>query len=137
MNDKGFEDAYGVLIEGLKHNDLDFVLFNFYFILRRMVIVLILVWLDEYPFFQCTTMTVLSTINFIYMFSSRPLISRSENRIEIFNEGTILVCCHLMTLFLNIAIPQDLQMTLGWIMIGVILVNILVNITVVGSQTIN
>ena len=69
------------------------------------------------------------------MVACHPLKSLSENRIEIFNEFTIYMCSNIMAVFLNVAMPTDLRLLLGWILMGFAGFNIVVNlaITVWGS----
>lgn len=63
----------------------------------------------------------------------KPLISSLENKIELINEFTVWATSHMLTNFLNIAVPADLTFNLGWIFIGVIGLNILFNLGVVGQ----
>ena len=69
------------------------------------------------------------------MVACHPLKSLAENRIEIFNEFTIYMCSNIMGVFLNVAMPTDLRMLLGYILMGFAGFNIVVNlgITVWGS----
>ena len=57
------------------------------------------------------------------------------NKVEIFNELSILLCSYIMTLFLNLAIPEDLKMNLGWAIIGIVSANIGTNISLVGYES--
>ena len=83
----------------------------------------------DIPFFQTSLLMVMSTINFIYMVSAKPLVSKSENKIELFNELCILLCCHLMTTFLNIAMPAEFAGVLGWVFVGVATFNVIFNLS--------
>jgi hypothetical protein len=64
-----------------------------------------------------------------------PLKTPGENRIEIYNEFTIYMCSNIMAVFLNVAMPTDLRLLLGWVLMGFAALNIFVNlaITVYGS----
>lgn len=135
LKDNKFSSVYGLLYSDLRLTNIHRVNYNAYFVARRMAMALTLVQLEQFPFFQCTIMTVLSTMNFIYLFCTRPFDSPSESRIEIFNEGTIVLCSHLMTIFLNIAIAEDSLWKLGWVLIGIMSVNIAANIAIVGFRT--
>ena len=44
---------------------------------------------------------VFSTTNFIYVSTVGPLETKKENRIEGFNEISILTCAHLYNIFLR------------------------------------
>ena len=69
-----------------------------------------------------------STINLAYMISAHPLKNKKENRIDIFNEFCIGLSCHIMTTFLNIAMPLSLKDELGWFLMAVAGINIFVNL---------
>ena len=51
-------------------------------------------------------MTIFSTLNLIYVVAEMPITSVKANKMEIFNEVSILLCNYIMTLFLNVAIPE-------------------------------
>jgi len=137
FGNKEVRRAYGQMFEGLRLQHYDCVMYNFYFVMRRLASAFVLVFLDAYPFFQCSAMMIFSTLNFIYVASVFPLYNPAENKSELLNELAILLCCHVMTLFLNVAIPPSLNSTLGWVIIGVIASNIFANLCIVGYQTLN
>ena len=76
---------------------------------RRLLSVAVLVFMEKWPFFQCTFLMVFSTLNLAYLVSARPLLTKYENRINIFNEMCIAFFCHIMTTLLNIALPEYLS----------------------------
>lgn len=78
---------------------------------------------------------IFSTINFIYLSTVKPLESRLENRIELFNELTILSCAHLYNIFLRGAGPPIFIENTGWVFIGFASFNVIVNLLVVISQS--
>ena len=110
-------------------------LYNVYFLIRRLLSVIVLVFLTQWPFFQCNFLIVFSIINLSYMVACHPLKTPAENRIEIYNEWTIYMCSNIMAVFLNVAMPTELRILLGWVLMGIAAMNILVNlgITVWGS----
>lgn len=108
-------------------------MFNFYFIIRRLISVAVLVLIDDYPFFQSTSLTILSTINLIYVVSVYPMERKLANRIEVLNELLILCFCHIMTLFLNDNMPDSLNDDLGWVLIAFIAINVTMNLAIVLS----
>ena len=74
---------------------------------------------------------VFSTVTFIYVAVARPL--REGNEIECFNEFCIMLCSHLTNVFLNIAVELETRDILGWVFMGIAMINILVNLIIVGS----
>ena len=81
-------------------------------------------------------MMIFSTLNVAYMMAVRPLQSKFDNYLDLFNEMSTLVLIHLMTTCLNIAIPAELSDVLGWLMIVVTSFNIMANLTLVGYSSI-
>ena len=71
---------------------------------------------------------IFSTLNLAYMMAVYPLKTKMENIIEIFNEICIVLSCHIMTTFLNIAMPLKLRDELGWFLVSVAGFNIIVNL---------
>ena len=59
-----------------------------------------------------------------------------NNIIEVFNEFTVLLSLYCGSLFLDIRIPFDLQDNLGWFTIGCSVLNIGVNLAILGYFTI-
>lgn len=88
------------LIQDLKVDDYHSSMYLIYFLIRRFLTAGILIFANRSPYFQCTFLMLSSTINFIYLSSSRPLSTRKENAIELFNELCILLCSHLFDVFL-------------------------------------
>lgn len=73
---------------------------------------------------------IFSITNLAYMVACHPLKTPSENKIEIFNETTIYICCCVMTVFLNVAMPLELRDMLGWVLMGFAGFNIFVNLII-------
>ena len=136
LNKPEVVQRYGVYYTDNRTNTKWRALYNIIFLQRRFMSVFVLVYLEKLPFFQTTLLMVFSTCNFIYIVVNYPLKTLEENRIEVFNEGSILTCCHLMTTFLNVAIPIDFKDQLGYVLIGVATLNIAVNLSLVVHNSI-
>lgn len=76
--------------------------------LRRLLSVVVLAFMDDFPFFQCSFLMIFSTLNLAYLIASKPMLTKYDNFINIFNEVSIALFTHLMTTILNIAIPESL-----------------------------
>lgn len=87
----------------------------------------VLVSLNKYPFFQCSILTIFSTISFMYEFVTKPMLSRSQNILGLYNELSILICCYILTLMLN-TINDEQKGNLGWALIGDILLCAAINL---------
>jgi hypothetical protein len=88
-------------MEGVNPHNYHASMFTVYFLLRRLATGIVLIALTEYPIFQCSFLMVFSTTNFIYVSTVAPLETKKENRIEGFNEISILTCAHLYNIFLR------------------------------------
>ena len=58
---------------------------------RRFLVVLILMFLVEWPGIQASLLILLSTLNLIILVKAYPFKTKFNNFIEIFNELTILI----------------------------------------------
>ena len=118
------------LLEDLKTQKIQTIIYNVIFFLRRFLTVVILMYMINYPFFQSTLLMIFSALNLIYTASTLPFISKITNRTEIFNEGTIYVNQHLFTLLLDSRIPYELRSKYAWAMIFFSLTNMVISILV-------
>jgi len=64
-------------------------LFTFYFLMRRIITVIVLMYMIEFPYFQSAILLVLSISNYSYIISVKPFPCKCQNRIEMFNETAI------------------------------------------------
>ena len=127
---------YELFLEGSNLKTMRQSLNQFYFIRRRLISALVLVLLSEYPYFQISIMLLMSFYNLIYLITDKPLADQRENKIEIFNETCILLFGYMVATCLNEAIPQSLNDTIGFLLIGFTSTNIIINLALVGQQTI-
>lgn len=89
-----------ILMEGVRKDEYYASMYTFNFMARRFLTAGILIFGNDYAFSQVTLLMLFSTINFIYIVSTRPLDTAKENVIELFNEFSILLCGHLFSVFL-------------------------------------
>ena len=135
LNNSSFQEKYSVILEG-NTTDLASSLYTMLFLYRRLCSATILVFLEKWPIFQCMSLMVFSSLYMLYLVSTKPLGSKSENIIELFNEGCIVTVSHLMNLCLNVAMPTNLSDAIGWCLIGVTTLNIVVNLSVVARSSV-
>lgn len=129
--------SFRVFYEGVRIHQSTTANYTLFYLLRRFLTALVLVVLETTPFFQCAILLELSMINLSYILSTKPLINRSENNVELVNEGTIYLSALLLTNFLNEATPVNLASVLGWILIAIIGLNILFNFGLVAFSTVS
>ncbi|TNV86587.1 hypothetical protein FGO68_gene16816 [Halteria grandinella] len=99
----------------------------FLYLLRRLVMALTIVQFSQYTFVQIFTQIMWSTGIIFFYGKVQPLNEPLLNQLEIFNEGTILICLYFNLLFSEIGSTPGQKYQLGWILIGIISVNIVVN----------
>jgi hypothetical protein len=63
---------HGFLYEDIKTNKFSTALFNITFLIRRVITVLILIFVGDYPFAQCISLMILAFIDLTYRFMLRP-----------------------------------------------------------------
>ena len=106
-----------------------------FFMLRRLVTMVVLVFRGRGPLFQCFLLTVLSVVNMGYLLHTRPMKTKKENYLNWFNEGCILVFMYLLTNMLNIGIPKSLFYIFGFLLMAVVILNTAVNMIAIAIET--
>lgn len=110
-------------------------MYNIYFMLRRFLIVITILFLHKFPYIQQVIFTKLSLMNLCYLIYQKPLEEGNEN--EIFNEGVIYLICILLLNFLNVAQPDDFRSLMGWVVIMIGGGNIFINMCLTIKGTID
>ena len=77
----------------------------------------------------------LSIINYVYLYSVRPLKSKQENQIEIMNEFSILECAYIYNIFVRGEGSIEFFNWIGWIFIGFSIFNTFYNLSFVFFDT--
>ena len=70
----------------------------------------------------------MSFANLLYMVDQKPLPSKFENRLEIFNEATLYYASFCFILFCNVDYSQEIMDRIGMGLIGLVVFNITVNL---------
>jgi hypothetical protein len=87
------------LYEFLKTNDKWSLMFQLIFVLRRVFIALILVYLKVSKMAQVFGMMITGLVYTGYVLKVRPFEEKSLNNMEVFNEAIILLCLYHMLIF--------------------------------------
>jgi len=80
-------------------------------------------------------MLFLSLINLTYLISQQPFESQFANRIEIFNELTVLGISEMTTTLLNRSCTPLFKNEVGWVIIAIATFNIFINIAIVAVSS--
>jgi hypothetical protein len=131
------------IFEGFKLN-LPSLLFYFFFILRRQVMVTVLIFLPTKGLFQCTVHILCSAFILIYAITYKPYENDLLNFQEICNESFTLLSGYHMLMFTDF-IPDDatvlntgknLKHQLGWSFLAIIGTNLLINLAIIAREII-
>jgi hypothetical protein len=105
------------------------LMYTVIFLMRRLLYALTLVLLGDYPLFQLFIMQTLVVSNAIYLVSVKPYETKLSNYSEIFNEICILTCTNFLYIYTDYNTDVDLSFDTGFVIIGVVGLNIIVNVT--------
>ena len=112
------------------------VLYNAIFVLRRLSISLVLVFATDYAFLQIIFVIVQNLFTLSYLLTVRPFATKFQNYLEIFNETCVLATTYFILLFSDLIADIKIRYNLGWVMIGIVVFNILVNMVIMLIQTV-
>jgi hypothetical protein len=134
MKKKTFRRRWLSLYEELNVKKKVSLGFNLFFVFRRIIYVQTGFMLSNYPSQQLQVLLLMNLFNQIYIGNYTPMISRSRNRFEFFNDICVyLVTCHFL-FFSDFVDNQELQYLIGFSCIGFIALNIMINMSVVVSN---
>lgn len=89
LNDEDTLERYGVYYRDYKTDTFQQASFGAYALLRRLLIVCILIYMESQTWAQCILIMWISTFNLAYLIHVKPFQTKALNRMEIFNEFTI------------------------------------------------
>ena len=95
LKTQNYLKRFGVLTDGIKIHSKWHAVFYFFFILRRIVYVLVYFLLSNYPTFQIQIISFCNLAQLIYLGNVKPLDSVLRNRLELSNEYFIISCCFI------------------------------------------
>jgi hypothetical protein len=111
-DEKDAKEKLELFADGCSLKTFHSAMFNMYFLYRRFLYIVVFVVLQDYASIQVLIVTMLTVVNFIYTFSSRPY---KENNVgEILNEFAILLCAYLINTFMLKIAPADFLEKVGW-----------------------
>lgn len=106
------------------------------FLLRRLLFCLTALLLPAAPLLQLLSLNLSSLLLLCYILSVRPFTVPSLNRLEAFNEACIYMCSVPCLMFTEIGEGGVLEYQIGWAVIGVVTLNIVVNIIVLAAENV-
>lgn len=122
-----FLKVYGTFTEGLRPHKNMALIYNGYFILRRLLIVLILLFLMDHPQFQPLCMLALSFVNQLIIIKFKPYQSRVDHYIELYNEVSVMLCALAYFCMTDYSDEYVMKQQAGWALVGLTLLSFAVN----------
>ncbi len=121
------------LYEFLKTNDKWSLMFQLIFVLRRVFIALILVYLKVSKMAQVFGLMITGLVYTGYILKVRPFEEKSLNNMEVFNEAIIMLCLYHMLIFTQGLTDDELLIYMtGWSMDIILLVQFSINLLFLG-----
>jgi hypothetical protein len=117
---------FGSFYDSLNAKSLYSLNFHTWFLLRRLIFAVTTIFLASCPFLQVIFLLLQSLLSLCYLIIYKPFDSIILNKIELFNEVTLYMVCYPVLMFL-VGSESD-NYDLGWLLIGLIVVNIGINI---------
>eukprot|EP00347_Sterkiella_histriomuscorum_P012080 403369967 len=106
------------------------IFFSVIYVLRRLLFNISAVAIKKYPFCQIQVLIMQSIMIMVYLVAVRPFETKLMNNLEIMNELGILFVSYHLTIFTDFQQDDDIQYMAGWSLIGVTLLNMTINITI-------
>ena len=107
------------------------MMFNSYFMMRRIAYSAILVFGDKYPIMQAFAFSIICAPVLAYQIVMHPYLSNVVNAMMIINESLLIVLGAFLFIFAEPNNNSNRQEILGWAGIGVIVLTIAINIVVI------
>jgi hypothetical protein len=124
---KTFKVRYGSIYSYLNPGNLHATFYTVYFVLRRLLYALSIVYGGSLVGIQLLAQVLMSLLQLCYLVSVRPFTEPQDNSLEIFNEGSILLILTCSLPFATGAGSVVAVFNFGYLVIGLILFNIGVN----------
>ena len=96
LNNKKVVEKYKIYFEDISNRNKVNAFYQTFFIIRRLIQVLTLVLLNQFPVFQGITFMVLSLSNLIFILGMKPFKSTFNSRIEVANECMTLLASYFV-----------------------------------------
>mmetsp|Transcript_19666 Transcript_19666/g.30381 ORF Transcript_19666/g.30381 Transcript_19666/m.30381 type:complete len:228 (+) Transcript_19666:5547-6230(+) len=125
------DQKWDVFYHGIKMvNNFDMHYYLVY-VLRRMVFILNAYYMQDWIAFQVMFNIFMNIAYLMFIFHAQPFAQPNLNRLELFNEGVILMISYLVLGFTDWVINPNTKYHLGTMMVYLILFDIGINIALI------
>ena len=130
-----FQAEFGWLFEDMRKKREPEALYQFYFLVRRLFLAIILTFFSDYKVMQVTSFVATSVFQLIYLVRYQPFKKLVNFFIELFNEFCIVISSILVLTILNPDLSSEARLDLGWNLIYTVSANVSTNLLIVAHQT--
>ena len=133
-----FMDKYGAIYDmiDLKHKRRSALLWSLFFLGRRILFALGVIFLIDYPIFQIY-LFIFPTLAVLMMVGlAEPLPTPAENKQEVYNNFTILILSYCLLCFTEFVAKPDTRYNMGYLMILLTIQNIVVSLIIIAFSPI-
>ena len=140
LGDDDFKKRYGDIYEGLvlskkPNKRLTALFYPFWFVMRRLIFSLVVIFLDTYFWYQILIAMVCGMINICYLCKFKPFSDRKILRLEIMNEVTNMVLLYHLMMFTEWVPEAKTRYAIGWSFICFFSANIFVHFSLLVYDT--
>ena len=139
LDDDEVLEKYGIFYEDYRFDNRNAVYYPVIMMVRRLCLIIVLVTFVKKPWLQSQILLAISFGNLCFMFAVRPYVDKLSNRMEMINETTVYISALLHIQFNQESLDQKaiskFKNMLGWVVIGNVCANIVINVAVVTIQT--
>ena len=119
---------YGTIFDQLKVDSYSSLVTNILFMVRRLCLSALLIFLDWQPLFQIVGYMLMTIIWIFHVTYYKVFISKEQNRIEITNEVFNMLISYTFLLYTDFVVDLEVRYKIGSITITLIVALIAVNI---------
>ena len=129
-------DKFGAIYDmiDLKHKEVTALLWSVFFLLRRILFSIGVLFMVDYPVFQIL-LFILPTLAVIVMIGlARPLATPFENKQEMYNNFSILLISYCLLCFTLFVPEPETRYNIAYVLILLTIQNIVVSLIIIGSD---
>jgi len=118
-----FKRKYGSIYEEISSHNRFARYFYSFFLARRFIVALALVFLGHWPGGQIAIMDLCSLLNMVYLGMAKPFKEGLSNALEVFNESSVFIVGVSMMTFSDSQMDPIVRYDIGWIVISIVILN--------------
>ena len=125
-----FNERHCFLFLEFKRERLESLLFYWYFMLHRLMMSVVFVWMNSFPIHQWALLLYFNLLMLIYCLTFKPFKSQLQNYLNCFNWTVLTVFSLMMFMFLSSTDSSKITIC-SYVSIGIICVFLIVNWVVI------